>query len=69
MEEIVMGIVQATEIRGVTKDGHLDYGATNYQGGGEDGDTRFQCRKCGEAITDGYGRSLSLVDIAEFLQE
>ena len=68
LEEIVMGVVQSTEIRGVTKDGHLDYGVCGYDGGGEDGDTRYQCRECGLTITDEYGRSLHLVDIAKFLQ-
>lgn len=68
LEEIVMGVVQSTEIRGITNDGHLDYGEVSYDGGGEDGDTRYQCKDCGLTITDPHGRSLHLVDMAKFLK-
>ncbi len=67
VEEVVLGVVQYTNIRGITEDGHLDYGETSYEGGGEDGDTRYQCKECGETITDEHGRALHLIDIVKFL--
>lgn len=66
VEEIVFGVVQSSEIE-ITDDGYLEYGEVSYDGGGEDGDTRYQCKECGHVISDKHGRPIRLDGIAVFL--
>ena len=56
LEEVMIGVVQYSEVTAVDKEGNVDYGKHNCDGGEA---VTFQCLECGEQLVNEDGAGVS----------